>query len=237
MSFFNRGSHGRGRNRGKGQNNFWQRGNKRLRFSIHFDVDSEEFNQLLQTGFLNLAGQGAFHPYPRPERPPYQHHPSISNVHVPPHVSLQPKVPVNDGWEDIVQHAPVHHGGWPTVSLPLQPPPPPKQHVQQISSIKSHDHSSHGIRRLKEYILETKTSKGKKIATHSESSHWSSQSVTSHAQHANDHSHVFTEVNPEASNQQQSEKGSSHANKAVKGSKLLLIVNMVFDAKFICDCS
>jgi hypothetical protein len=123
MIFFSRGSHGRNRNRGRGPNNFWHMGNKRLIFSIHFDVDSEEFNHLLQIGFLNLAGQGAFHPYPRHERPLYQHHPNISNVHVPPYVSLQLEVPVNDDWEDIVQHASVDHGGWPTMSLPLLPPP------------------------------------------------------------------------------------------------------------------
>jgi hypothetical protein len=130
-------------------------------------------------------------------------------------VSLQPEVPVNDGWEDVVQHPPVHHGGWPTMSLPLPPPPPPKQHVQQISSIASHAHSSHASRRLKTTIPEPKTSKGKQIATKSESSHGSSQSVTSHAQHANDHSHAFSEVHPEASKEQKSAKASSHTNKAV----------------------
>jgi hypothetical protein len=51
----------------RGQQADWQRGrNKRLRFSVHFDADSEEFNQLLQTGFLHLAGQGHFHPPPPP---------------------------------------------------------------------------------------------------------------------------------------------------------------------------
>jgi hypothetical protein len=38
-------------------NVFWQQGrHKKMRFSIHFDVDSEEFNQLVQTGYLNLGG-------------------------------------------------------------------------------------------------------------------------------------------------------------------------------------
>jgi hypothetical protein len=73
MRFFSRGSHNRkGNNRGRGLGP-WKRGNKRLRFSIHFDADSEEFNQLLQTGFLNLVGQQAYRPPPIPENP----HPSI----------------------------------------------------------------------------------------------------------------------------------------------------------------
>jgi hypothetical protein len=99
MSFFSRGSGGRGnRGRGRRPNDFW--GNKRLHFSIHFDVDSEEFNHLLQTGFLNLAGKGAFQPHPPPARPSLQPHPNISGIHVSPHVSLPPEIPTNNGWND-----------------------------------------------------------------------------------------------------------------------------------------
>ena len=58
MSFFSRGSNGRN-NRGKGN---WQRGHRKPRFSIHFDVDPQELNQLFQAGFLNLVGHGSFHP-------------------------------------------------------------------------------------------------------------------------------------------------------------------------------
>jgi hypothetical protein len=59
MSFFSRGSGGRGnRERGRRPNELW--GNKRLHLSIHFDVEYEEFNQLLQTSFLNLADKGIF---------------------------------------------------------------------------------------------------------------------------------------------------------------------------------
>jgi hypothetical protein len=73
MIFFNRGSHGRrGNNRGRGLGP-WQRGNKRFRFSIHFDADLEEFNQLLQTLFLNLDGQQAYRAPLMSENP----HPSI----------------------------------------------------------------------------------------------------------------------------------------------------------------
>jgi len=42
MSFFIRGSPGRFGGRGK--NTFWQRGNMRPRFSIHFDANPQELN-------------------------------------------------------------------------------------------------------------------------------------------------------------------------------------------------
>jgi hypothetical protein len=80
MSFFNRGSN-RGGNkgrRGRGPNTFWQPGgHKKLRFSIHFDVDSDEFQQLIQTGHLNLGGQ---HALPQPQAAP--------NVILQPHLVL-----------------------------------------------------------------------------------------------------------------------------------------------------
>jgi len=61
--FGNRGNRG---NRSRIPNAFGQRGrDKRRRFSIHFDANSEEFNQLVQIGYLNLAGHPAFHP-PQP---------------------------------------------------------------------------------------------------------------------------------------------------------------------------
>jgi len=59
-------------------------------FSIHFDVDLQEMNQLFQDKFFNLVRQGILQL--RPERPPF---------HVPPHVSMNPKKPANDGWQEI----------------------------------------------------------------------------------------------------------------------------------------
>ena len=47
MSFLSRGSHGRG-NKGRGN---WNRGPRRPKFSIHFDVDSQELGQLFHVGF------------------------------------------------------------------------------------------------------------------------------------------------------------------------------------------
>jgi hypothetical protein len=59
MRFFSRGR-SRGENRGiRGRfpNTFWKLGgHKKLRFSIHFDNDSNEFQQLIQIGHLNLGG-------------------------------------------------------------------------------------------------------------------------------------------------------------------------------------
>jgi hypothetical protein len=134
MSFFSRGSHGRN-NRGRGN---WNRGPRRPRFSIHFDVDPQELNQLFQDGFFNWIGQGIVHP--RPERPPFQPQ-NVPGIPVPPHVSLQPEVPENDGWKEIVHPTVSHHRGWPNLSLP--PPPPPVNPNAQISPAHSPVQSSH----------------------------------------------------------------------------------------------
>jgi hypothetical protein len=96
MSFFSRGSHDRG-NRGRGN---WNRGPRRPRFSIHFDVDSKELGQLFQAGFFNWIRQGVV-VQPRPIRPPFQA-PQSPGVPVHPHVSLQPEVLENDRWQEIV---------------------------------------------------------------------------------------------------------------------------------------
>jgi hypothetical protein len=73
---------------------FWKEGrNKNIIFSIHFDVDSEEFNQLVQIGHLNLGGKPTF-PQPfSPPNVPLQPHPSIMDVPEP------PLHPMDDGWK------------------------------------------------------------------------------------------------------------------------------------------
>ena len=68
MIFFIWGSHGRG-NRGRGN---WNQGPRRPRFSIHFDVDSEDLGQLFHVGFFNWIGKGVVQP--RPERLPSKLH-------------------------------------------------------------------------------------------------------------------------------------------------------------------
>jgi hypothetical protein len=61
MRFFNIGNRGR---RGRMSNMFWKQGrHKRMRLSIHFYVDLDEFNQLVQTSYPNLGGQ---HVLPQP---------------------------------------------------------------------------------------------------------------------------------------------------------------------------
>jgi len=80
----------------------------RPKLSIHFDVDSEELGQLFHAGFSNWIGQGIVQP--RPERPPFQalQAPGIPR---PPHVSLQPEVLENDGWQEIVHSTVSQHRG------------------------------------------------------------------------------------------------------------------------------
>jgi len=124
MSFFNRGSHGRN-NKGKGN---WNIGPRRPRFSIHFDVDPQELNQLFQDGFFNWIGQGVVQT--RLERPPFQPQ-HVPGILVPPHVSLQPKFLENDRWQEIVHPTVSQHCGWPNLSLP--PPPPPVSPNFQIA--------------------------------------------------------------------------------------------------------
>jgi hypothetical protein len=104
MGFCSRGSHGRG-NRGRGN---WNRGPRRPKFSIHFDADSQELGHLFQVGFINWIGKGVVQP--RPEIPSFQA-PQVPGIPVPPHVSLQPKVPENDGWKEIVHPIASQHRG------------------------------------------------------------------------------------------------------------------------------
>jgi hypothetical protein len=65
---------------------------------------------------------------------------------VPPHVILQPEVPTNDGWQEIVNPTVSHHRGCPNLSLP---PPPPVNPNVQISPMHSPIQSSHASKSLK----------------------------------------------------------------------------------------
>jgi hypothetical protein len=99
MSFFSRGSKennkGNRGGRGKRPNMFWQdERNKKIKFSIHFYVDSEEFNHLVQTGPLNLGGKLTL-PQPfSPPNAPFQPHPHIMDV------LESPLQPMDDGWKN-----------------------------------------------------------------------------------------------------------------------------------------
>jgi hypothetical protein len=154
MSFFSRGSNGRN-NRGRGN---WQTDHRRPRFSIHFDVDLQESNQRFQAALFYLVGHGILHP--RPDRPPFQPPRNFSGILIPPHVSLYPKVPTNDGWQEIVHQYVSHHRGWPTVSLPLPPPINPNV---QIAPVISQVQSSHTSKILKTNIPQHMQDKGKAV--------------------------------------------------------------------------
>jgi hypothetical protein len=70
--------------------------NKRIQFSIYFDANSNEFNQLAQIGHLFLGGEKTLpHPFGL-DNSPLKPHPII--VSIPSH--RQPG-PINGGWEKI----------------------------------------------------------------------------------------------------------------------------------------
>jgi hypothetical protein len=130
---------------------------RRPRFSIHFDVDSQELGQLFHARFFNWIGQGIVQP--RPERPPFQS-PQAHGILVPPHVSLQHEVPENDGWQEIVHPTVSQHRGWPNLSLSA---PPPVNPISQASPDHSLVQSSHARKRLKTEAHHA-LDKGKSIA-------------------------------------------------------------------------
>jgi hypothetical protein len=179
MRFFIRVSHGRG-NLGRGN---WNRGPRRPRFSIHFDVDSQELVHLFQDRFFNWIGQGVVQP--SPERPPFQD-PKSPSILVPLLVSLQPKVPENDGWQEIVHPTVSQHRGWPNLSLPT---PPPINPIVQVSPVHSPVQSSHARKRLK-IEANHAPDKGKAIVSPSSLSNGSDKSMSSRMHLMDDCSHV-----------------------------------------------
>jgi hypothetical protein len=207
MIFFSRGIHGWG-NRGRGN---WNMGPRRPRFSIHFDADSQELIQLFQAGFFNWIGQGVVQP--RPERPPFQA-PHVPGIPVPSHVSLQPEVIENDGWQEIVHLVVSQHRGWPNLSL-LAPPLPFNQIIQDVPT-HSPIQSSHASKRLK-----TKShhapDKGKVGVTPSSPSNDSVKSVSSHMHLRDDFSHVINAIRPKGSTQPKENSEKSKGDNNNKG--------------------
>jgi hypothetical protein len=210
MSFFSRGNNGRN-NRGRGN---WHRGHRRPRFSIHFDVDPQELNQLFQVGFFNLVGHGILHP--QPERPPFQQPQNFPGIHVPPHVSMQPEPPANDGWQEIVNQPASHHHGWPTISFPLPPPPPPINPNAQISHVVSPVQSSHASKRLKTGVPQPVLDNRKATASPSSPSTESSKSVSSRLHLKHDCSHVINAIQPQGSNQPRATPEKSRGDNSEK---------------------
>ena len=139
---------------GRGNRN---RGPIRPRFLIHFDADPQDLNHLFQDGFFNWIGQGVVQP--RPKRHPFQPH-HILGIPIPPHVSLQPEVPKNDGWKDIAHSTVFQHHGWPNLSLPA--PPPLVNPIVQFSPAHSPIQSSH-IRNMLKTKAHHAPNKGKVV--------------------------------------------------------------------------
>jgi hypothetical protein len=191
MSFFNRGRNHRN-NRWTGN---WKGGHRRPLFSINFDVDPQELNQLFQDQFFNLVFHGILHP--QPDRPPFQPQ-NFPSILIPPHVLLHPEVPAIYGWKEIVHHPISQHFGWTIVSFPLQPPINPNV---QIAPVVFPLQSSHASKRLKLDILQRVQDKGKSTASPSIPSIDSSKSVSSCLYLKYDCSHAINEIQPQGSNQ------------------------------------
>ena len=106
--------------------------------------------------------------------PPFQA-PQSLGILVPPHVSLQPEVPENDGWKEIVHQAVSQHFGWPNLSLPS---PPPINTIVQVAPVHSKIHYSHARKRLKTEAHHA-LDKGKAIVAPSSPSNGSDKFVSS----------------------------------------------------------
>jgi hypothetical protein len=116
---------------------------------------------------------------------------------VPPHVSLQPEIPENDGWQEIVHSAVSQHHGWPNLSFP---PPPPNNQIFQVTPDHSPVQSFHARKRLK-IEAHHAPEKGKSTATPSSTSNGSEQSVSSRMHLRDDCSHMISEIRPKVSAQ------------------------------------
>jgi hypothetical protein len=98
----------------------------------------------------------------------------------------------NDGWQYIVQH---------TVSLPLPPLPLPKNPNPQVDHGISPVQSSHASKRIKHDVPKPEKYKGKGLATPSQSSKESYESVSSRLHLKDDCSHIISAVQPQGFNQ------------------------------------
>jgi hypothetical protein len=108
---------------------------------------------------------------------------------VPHHVSLQPEVPENDIWQEIVHPTVSQHRGWPNLSLPT-PPPPVNQNVQIYPS-HSPVQSSHASKRFKTEAHHMHE-KGKVVDAPSSPSSDSTKSISSCMHLRYDCSHVIS---------------------------------------------
>jgi hypothetical protein len=149
---------------------------------------------------------------PRPERPPFQA-PHVLCIPVPPHVSLQPEVPENDGWKDIFHPTVSQHHGWPNLSLPT---PPPVNQIVQDALVHSPVQSSHARKRLKTEAHHA-SDKGKAIVAPSSPSNDSAKSVSSRMHLRDDCSHVISEIRPKGSIKPKENSKRSKGDSSNKG--------------------
>jgi hypothetical protein len=149
---------------------------------------------LFHNGFFNWIRQGIVQP--RPKRPPFQA-PQSPGILVPPHVSLQPEVPKNDGWQEIFHPAVSQHRGWPNLTLSA---PPPLNPISQAAPNHLPVQSSHASKKLKTKS-HLASGKGKVVDAPSSPSDDSGKYVSSQMRLRDDCSHVISEINPKGSTQ------------------------------------
>jgi hypothetical protein len=128
-----------------------------------------------------------------------------------PHVSLQPEVPENDGWQEIFHLAVSQHRGWPNLSLLS---PLPINQIVQAAPVHSPVQSSHASKRLKIEAYHA-PDRGKAIVAPSSPSNGSDKSVSSRMHLRDDCSHVISEIMPKGSAQPKanSERSKGDNNK------------------------
>jgi hypothetical protein len=126
---------------------------------------------------------------------------------MPPHVSLQPEFPENDGWQEIVQKSFSQHCGWPNLNFPS---PPPLNPIFQATPNHSPMQSSHASKRLK-------TEAAPMPAAPSSPSDDSEKSVSSQMHLRDDFSHVISEINPKGSAQPKENLGKSKGDSSNQG--------------------
>jgi hypothetical protein len=165
---------------------------------------------LFHAGFFNWIGQGIVQP--RPERPPFQA-PQASNIYVPPHVSLQPEVPKNDGRQEIVHPIVSQYRGRPNLSLI---PPPLVNPIAQAAPNHSLVQSSHASKRMKTEAHHA-LYKGKANVAPSSPSNGSDKFVSSWMHLRDDCSHVISEIRPKGSTQPKANSGKSIGDSSNQG--------------------
>jgi hypothetical protein len=115
----------------------------------------------------------------------------MPDILIPTHVSLQPELSANDGWQEIVNQPVSHHHGWPAMSFHLPPLVNPNV---QISHVVSSVQSSHASKRLKIDIPQHVQDKGKVVASPSSPSTDSFKYVSSRLHLKDEFSHVINEI-------------------------------------------